>query len=106
MGLARRAQARGGVDAETSLTTSNAAIALGRCADPDRATPMRLGLRTQIPSGSGFARASAALLLLDDVPASPASRRLTSAREKPGTRPFLILGRAPSRSVILREEQQ
>ena len=59
------------------------------------ATPMRLGLRTQIPSGSGFARASASLPLLDDVPASPASRCLASARAKPGTRPLLILGQAP-----------
>ncbi len=56
-----------------------------------RATPMR-------PSGSGFARASAALPLLDDVTASPASRRLASARAKPGTRPFLILGQAPSQT--------
>jgi hypothetical protein len=31
------------------------------------ATPIRLGLRTQIPSGSGSAGASAALALLDDV---------------------------------------
>ena len=53
-----------------------------------RATPMR-------PSGSGVARASAALPLLDDVPASPASRRLASAHATPGTRPLLILGRAP-----------
>ena len=41
-----------------------------------RATPLR-------PSDSGVARASAALPLLDDVPASPASR------------PLLILGQAP-----------
>src|SRR5512137_989857 len=54
-----------------------------------RAIPMR-------PLGSGFARASAALPLLDDVTASPASRRLASARAKPGTRPLLILGQAPS----------
>ncbi len=55
----------------------------------DRPTiPMR-------PSGSGFARASASLPLLDDVPASPASRHLASARAKPGTRPLLILGQAP-----------
>jgi hypothetical protein len=53
-----------------------------------RATPMR-------PSGSGFARASAALPLLDDGTASPASRRLASACAKPGTRPLLILGQVP-----------
>jgi hypothetical protein len=57
-----------------------------------RATPMR-------PLGSGFAQASAALPLLDDVTASPASRRLASARAKPGTRPLLILGQAPSREA-------
>ena len=56
----REIKARGGGDAGTSLTTSNAEIALG--------------LRTQVPSGSGGAGASAALALLDDVPASPASR--------------------------------
>ena len=72
-----------------------AVIAMGCCADPDRATPMRLGLRTQIPSGSGFARAFASLPLLDDGTASPASRSLASARAKPGTRPLLILGQAP-----------
>ena len=33
--------------------------------------------------------------LLDNVTASPASRRLASARAKPGTRPLLILGQAP-----------
>ena len=55
-----------------------------------------MGLRTQIPSGSGCARASASLPLLDDVPASPASRRLASARAQPGTRPLLMLGQAPS----------
>ena len=54
-----------------------------------RAIPMR-------SSGSGLARASAALPLLDDVPASPASRRLASALATPGTRPLLILGQAPS----------
>ena len=53
-----------------------------------RANPMR-------PWGSGFAWASAALPLLDDVPASPASRRLASAHAKPGTRPLLILGQTP-----------
>jgi len=42
-----------------------------------------------------LARASAALPLLDDVPASPASRRLASAHATPGTRPLLILGQAP-----------
>ena len=47
-----------------------------------RATPMRLGLRTQIPSGSGFARASAALPLLDDVPASPPPRALCARRAR------------------------
>jgi hypothetical protein len=53
------------------------------------ADPMR-------PSGSGGARTSAALALLDDVTPSPASRRLASAPAPPGTRPLLILGRAPS----------
>ncbi len=61
-----------------------------------RATPMR-------PSGSGFAWASAALPLLDDVPASPASRRLASAHAKPGTRPLLILGQAPKRLKATKE---
>jgi hypothetical protein len=53
-----------------------------------RATPMR-------PMGSGGAWASAALALLDDVPASPASRRLASAHAALGTRHILILGQAP-----------
>ena len=48
------------------------------------------------PLGSGVARASAALPLLDDVTASPASRRLASAHVTTGTRPLLILGQAPS----------
>ncbi len=60
--------------------------------DP-RATPMR-------PSGSGVAWASAALPLLDDGTASPASRRLASARATPGTRPLLILGHTPSSAFI------
>ena len=50
-----------------------------------RATPMS-------PLGFGFARVSASLPLLDDVNASPASRRLASARAKLETRPLLILG--------------
>jgi hypothetical protein len=53
------------------------------------ATPMR-------PTGSGGAWASAALALLDDVPTSPASRRLASAPAALGTRHILILGQAPS----------
>ncbi len=55
-----------------------------------RATPMR-------PMGSGGAWASAVLALLDDVPASPASRRLASAHAALGTRHILILGQAPSK---------
>jgi hypothetical protein len=54
------------------------------------ATPMR-------PMGSGGAWASAALVLLDDVPTSPASRRLASAHAALETRHILILGQAPSR---------
>ena len=94
----RERKARGGGDAVPSLTTSNAAIALGRCADPVRATPMRLG-RCADPDPFGFRRggASASLPLLDDGTASPASRRLASASATPGTRPLLILGQAPSR---------
>jgi hypothetical protein len=53
-----------------------------------RATPMRT-------MGSGGAWASAALVLLDDVPASPASHRLASAHAALGTRHTLILGHAP-----------
>jgi N-acetylglutamate synthase-like GNAT family acetyltransferase len=41
-------------------------------------------------------RPSAALALLEDDTASPASRRLASAPAAPGTRPLLILGQAPS----------
>jgi hypothetical protein len=47
------------------------------------------------PTGSGGAWASAALALLDDVPTSPASRRLESAHAALGTRHILILGQAP-----------
>ena len=64
----------------TSLTTSNAAIAVQH--------PCAL----RVPGGAG---ASAALVLLDDVTTSPASRRLASAPAAPGTRPLLILGQAP-----------
>ena len=60
------------------------------------ATPMRLGLRTQIPKGSGGAWASAALALLDNAPALPASRRLASAHAALETRHILILRQAPS----------
>ena len=85
MGLARRAQgARRRRCRCTSLTTSNAAIA----AQP----PCAL----RVPGGAG---ASASLALLDDVPASPASRRLASAPAAPGTRPLLILGQAPSQII-------
>ena len=48
---------------------------------------------------SGSARASALLPLPDDDTASPASRRLASARAKPGTRPLLILGQGPGRKI-------
>ena len=41
------------------------------------------------PKGSGAAGASAALALLDDVPASPASRRLASAPAGPPERDLL-----------------
>ena len=71
---------------------------MGDIVDDDRdrpATPMRLGLRTQSPLSSGGAWASAALALLDDGPASPASRRLASAHAALGTRHILILGQAP-----------
>ena len=54
-----------------------------------RATPMR-------PSGSGFALASAALPLLDDGTASPASRRLASARPALAPKCELILARTLS----------
>jgi hypothetical protein len=80
MGLARRAQGarrrRCGVIVDDEQRSDR------------RVTPMR-------PSGSGIARASAALPFFDDVTASPASRRLASARAKPGTWPLLILGQAP-----------
>jgi hypothetical protein len=52
------------------------------------ATPMR-------PKGSGGAWASAALELLDDATASPASRCLASARAALGMRHILILGQDP-----------
>jgi hypothetical protein len=52
--------------------------------------------------GSGGAWASAALALLDDVPTSPASRRLVSAHAASGTRHILILGQAPR--VVYREK--
>ena len=51
------------------------------------AIPMR-------PKGSGDTGASAALALLDDVPASPASRRLASAPAAPRTRPIVLSPRA------------
>ena len=53
-----------------------------------RATPLR-------PLRVSAWRASAALPLLDDGTASPASRRLASALASPGTRHLLILGQAP-----------
>ena len=68
-----------------SLTTSNAAIAVQ--------SPCAL----RVPGGAG---ASAALALLDDGTASPASRRLASAPAVPGTRPLLILGQAPSNKTL------
>ena len=71
----------------TSLTTSNAEIGLGRCADPDPAIPMR-------PLGFGQAGAFAALALLDDGTTSPASRRLASAPAALGTRPIVLSPRA------------
>ncbi len=48
------------------------------------------------PWGSGGAGASAALALLDDVPASPASHRLASAPAALGTRPIVLSPRAAS----------
>jgi hypothetical protein len=60
---------------------------LGRCADPDPAIPMR-------SKDSGGAGASAALALLDDIPVSPASRRLASAPAALGTRPIVLSPRA------------
>ncbi len=92
-----------GVPARMGLARRSQGVRRRRCGDivddeqrrDRRATPMRAGLRTQIPSGSGFTRASASLPLLNDGTASPASRRLASVRAKPGTRPLLILGQAP-----------
>ena len=52
------------------------------------ASPMR-------PLGFGQAGASAALALLEDDTASPASRRLASAPAWPETRCLLIPGQAP-----------
>jgi hypothetical protein len=52
------------------------------------------------PSGSGGAWASALLALLDDVPASPASRRLACTHAALGTRHILILGQAPGQERI------
>jgi hypothetical protein len=46
------------------------------------------------PKGSGGAGASAALALLDDIPVSPASRRLASAPAALGTRPIVLSPRA------------
>ena len=46
------------------------------------------------PKGSGGTGASAALALLDDVPASPASRRLASAPAAPRTRLIVLSPRA------------
>jgi hypothetical protein len=40
------------------------------------------------------------LVLLDDVTASPASRRLASAHAALGTRPFVLLPRAASPYLI------
>jgi hypothetical protein len=57
---------------------------------PSSPTPMR-------PKGSGGAGASAVLTLLDDVPASPASRRLAFAPVALGTRHIVLSPRAASR---------
>ena len=79
MGLARRArEEEGDVGAHPRQGATKRSSA----------TPMR-------PLGSGDARASASLALLDDVTTSPASRRLASAPAAPGTRLLLILGQAP-----------
>jgi hypothetical protein len=47
------------------------------------------------PKGSGGAWASTSLVLLDNVPALPASHRLASVHTALGTRHILILGQAP-----------
>ena len=89
-------KARGGGDAGTSLTTSNAEIGLGRLRGPRSRNPHAAGplARAQIPKGSGGEWASAALALLDNGTALPASRRFVSAHAALGTRHILILGQA------------
>jgi hypothetical protein len=49
------------------------------------------------PKGSGGAGTSATLALLDDMPVSPASRRLASVPAALGTRPIVLSPRAVKR---------
>src|SRR5208337_1871277 len=58
------------------------------------------------PKGSGGAGASAALALLDDIPVSPASRRLASAPAALGTRPIVLSPRAARYGVLGSSESQ
>jgi hypothetical protein len=57
------------------------------------------------PKGSGAEGASAALALLDDIPVSPASRRLASAPPALGTRPIVLSPRAARDHRIDRHER-
>ena len=57
------------------------------------------------PKGSGGAGASAALALLDDIPVSPAARRLASAPAALGTRPIVLSPRAASVPSLIFVEQ-
>jgi hypothetical protein len=61
-----------------------------------RRATQRLPANAMRPSGSSAARTSASLALLDDVPASPASRRLASAPVALGTRPIVLSPRVAS----------
>jgi hypothetical protein len=56
------------------------------------------------PKGSGAEGASAALALLDDIPVSPASRRLASAPPALGTRPIVLSPRAARHAIIASNE--